>query len=526
MQEREDEGLDSAPPGVAPGPPEGRRIIAIGGGRGGVGKSLLTVNLGVYLAQLGRDVLITDADVAGSSLHIQLGLERAPLADTEQVESLSIDPLPTVVPGLRILPSAFDLMAASPFRPGRKARWIGRLRGLRADYVLVHLGAGTSPATLDLFLASDVGICVTTPDPSSVDSTYRFLRLLYIRQLRRAVMKERFKLRMLERSLREIGPLPSPLEVVAAIGRHDAALADIATAQLARARARLVVNQTRLRTDLDLGASMQGMIGRYLGLSVEYVGHVEQDDQAWLTARRRRPLLVDSPTAKSARNLERIARRVVALASSAELRGAEPAVPVPERRSTLYDVLGVSRGASDEDVRRAYKRQRELFSPGSLSLVSLIDEAQMREELVRIQEAYDTLLDPVRRRAYDVSAFPESERDDDVGAQRGRDLGPDLLVLQAELAREIHPETEFTGELLRKVRESLAVELADIASRTKIASAHLQALEAETYDRLPAEVYVRGFLHQVARQLKLDPAQVVKTYVRRMREALAARAHG
>ncbi|HQP38056.1 MAG TPA: helix-turn-helix domain-containing protein, partial [Polyangiaceae bacterium] len=407
--------------------------------------------------------------------------------------------------------------------PGRKVRWITRLRSLPADYILVHLGSGTSPATLDLFLSADVGICVTIPDPSAVEATYRFLRALYLRQLRRALMKERFKLRLLERSLHELPPLPSPLEVHGAIARHDTALAEIAMAQMQRVHAKLVVNQTRLRNDLELGPYMQGMSERYLGIDVEYVGHVEQDDQAWLTARRRRPLLVDSPTAKSARNLERIARRVVALAGTPETRVSIPApAAFRDKRTTLYDVLGVGRGASDEEVRKAYKRQRELFAPGSLPLVSLIDENQVRSELGLIQEAYDTILDPVRRRAYNISTFPDLE-DERQSTDTRQGLTPDQLLLQAELARELHPETEFSGDMLRRIREANGIDLQEISTRTKITVAHLNALEAERYDDLPAEVYVRGFVQLLARQLKLDPAQVVRTYIRRMRDTLLAR---
>ncbi len=517
----DDDARPSTP--VRETPQRVRHIITVGGGRGGVGKSLLTVNLGVYLAQLGREVLIVDADLAGSSLHIQLGLDRPPLSDRDSVDAGTAEPVGTSVPGLRLLPSPFDPVAASPFRPGRKARWLTRLRSLPADYVLLHLGAGASPAILDLFLASDLAICLAIPDPSAVEATYRFLRSLYLRALRRSLMKDRFKLRLVERVLVDLGPLPSPLEVVDAIARHDVPLSDLAASEMRRIKARLVINQTRLRTDLDLGPSMQAMVERYLGLNVEYVGHVEQDDQAWLTARRRRPLLVDSPTAKSARNLERIARRIVTLASNIEQRLPEPSPQPRERRATLYDVLGVSRGASDEEVRRANKRQRELYSPGSLPLVSLIDETELRAELARIQEAYDTILDPVRRRAYNLSTFPESELDNDLPPVSRPSLSPDQLMLQAEVSREVHPEAEFTGELLRRVRESQGVDIGDISAKTKIAPAHLVALECERYDELPAEVYVRGFVQQLARQLNLDPAQVVKTYVRRMREVLAAR---
>jgi flagellar biosynthesis protein FlhG len=67
------------------------------------------------------------------------------------------------------------------------------------------------------------------------------------------------------------------------------------------------------------------------------------------------------------------------------------------------------------------------------------------------------------------------------------------------------------------VRESQGVELAEIAARTKIARTHLAAIEEEQFGQLPASVYVRGFLAEMAKFLRLDPAQVQKTYLRRMR---------
>jgi flagellar biosynthesis protein FlhG len=82
------------PPSYPPLPPfEGsagslraRRVIVVGGGRGGVGKTLLSVNLGVYFAQLGRDVVVCDADPFGSNLHAVLGLDSPPLASSAAVE--------------------------------------------------------------------------------------------------------------------------------------------------------------------------------------------------------------------------------------------------------------------------------------------------------------------------------------------------------------------------------------------------------------------------------------------------------
>ena len=130
----------------------------------------------------------------------------------------------------------------------------------------------------------------------------------------------------------------------------------------------------------------------------------------------------------------------------------------------------------------------------------------------------------MRRRAYDLSTFAEPQPE---GALSARSTSPALaaeqLLLQRELQREIGPDTEFTGPLLRKVRESLGLELADIAAKTKIARPHLEAIEEEKFGELPALVYTRGFLGELAKQLRLDPMQVQKSYLRRMREDFASR---
>jgi flagellar biosynthesis protein FlhG len=330
-------------------------------------------------------------------------------------------------------------------------------------------------------------------------------------------MKERFKLRIVERALATLPPDASPREIISAIRRIDDGIARTAAIELARLVPRLVVGQTRLRSDLDLGNAMSIVSERYLGVAIDYIGHVEQDDAVWLTVRRGRPLLIDSPTSKSARNIERVARRILALLAAPSPRIAE--ATLDERPRTLYEVLGVTRGAADDEIRRAYKRQREIFRAGSLPIVSVVPMSEVEREQARIEEAHDTLLDPVRRRAYDRSAFADDAPHSLPSSHRSSEAAQaEYAMLQAELAREITPETEFTGALIRRVRDAQGLELSEIAQKTKISMAHLAAIEAETYADLPAPVYVQGFVQQVAKFLKLDAAQVSKTYMRRLRE--------
>jgi flagellar biosynthesis protein FlhG len=513
----------------AGGGTRGRRIIVVGGGRGGVGKTLLSVNLGVYFAQLGRDVVVCDADPFGSNLHAVLGLDSPPLASSTAVEEGTAELVSTTVPGLRILPTAYDPMTASPVRASRSAQFLKQLVDLDVDYVIVNLGASTASAALDVFLQADVSICVTAPEPLAIETTYRFCRSLYLRTLRRALMKERFKLRLVEKVISGLPPLASPPQIAAEIKRYDDGVAAIAAQEMGRITPRLVVGQTRLKSDLELGPAMAMVAERFLGMPIDYLGHIEHDDAVWLTVRRRQPLLIDSPTSKSARNLERVARRILALLAAqgsrpADLLAAAAAAQARANKgpTTLYEVLILSRTATDDEIRRAYKRQREIFRDGGLPVVSVVAPAILRQEQARIEEAYDTLLDPVRRRAYDLSTFPDDARVSVAPARGTSASAAELAMLQAELAREINAETQFSGALLRKVRESQGIEIADIAQRTKISVTHLVAIENEAAGELPATVYVSGFVQTVAKFLKLDPAHVSKTYMRRLREGAGA----
>jgi flagellar biosynthesis protein FlhG len=177
-------------------------------------------------------------------------------------------------------------------------------------------------------------------------------------------------------------------------------------------------------------------------------------------------------------------------------------------------------------VRRAHKRQREVWADESLATVSLFTPDELAREHALLDEAHDVLLDPPRRRAYDVSVFPDHAAPP-VPTPADRKLtdaiAAELREMQGQVARELGPDTEFTGTLIRRVRESRGIDIREIATKTKISAPHIAALEEEAFDQLPPLVYVRGFLVEVAKFLKLDPSQVARTYLRRAKELLELR---
>jgi flagellar biosynthesis protein FlhG len=515
-------------PGSAP-PPLGLpfrrplRLIAVAGAKGGVGKTLLAANLGVYLATLGRRVVLVDADGAGANVHTFLGVERAdavapylppgpaflwtPSADMvpppAPMEPGPSEPLETPVPGLTLLDAELDRPGATDGASLRRELF-GRVRALEADYAVIDLGSGVSDSFLDLWLAADVSLFVTLPEPPAIENTYRFLRASFARHLLREAPDETVEDGIRQR-LRSMDGAPAPLDLARRLEAEADPLAGFVRERMEAFPFRLVLNQTRVRADLDLGDRMRSAARRRLGVSMDYLGYVDYDDAVWTAVRARRALLVESPGTKASRSIEKIARRLIAAESGkgppAHVRNVPP--------ETHHDLLEVERGATDEEIRRAYKRAKEVYGADSLCCYGLFDGAGLAALRARLEEAYDVLLDPARRRPYEISVFPpepgpEVERAfEDPGDEMRPEPPP------------ITPETEFTGELLRVVRESQGVDVRAISQRTKIGAAYLRGIEEEDFGRLPAPVYVRGFLVELAKFLGLDPEQVARTYVRR-----------
>lgn len=88
---------------------------------------------------------------------------------------------------------------------------------------------------------------------------------------------------------------------------------------------------------------------------------------------------------------------------------------------------------------------------------------------------------------------------------------------EAELQREIGTEIEWRGSFLRHVREALKISVEEMSAQTKLSKTYIIAIEEENYKKLPAPVFVRGFLVQIARILKLPSEKILASYLERFK---------
>lgn len=297
----------------------GPRVIAIGGGKGGIGRSLIAVNIGVHLAQVGKKVLLVDADFSGANLHTLLGIgpPKKTISDMllrkkDPLEEIILD---TEIPGLGLVSGLGESTALGPSPRGEgRNRFLECLSELDRDYVIIDLPAGCNPIVLDLFLFADCGIVVFLPEPTSVENAYRFIKSAFFREIwnRETYKSLRGLLTDAQGAVREFGIL-SPPAFIEQVWKRFPDLAPSLVDELAAFRPQIIVNQCRSRADTELGEAICSVVRRKMNIQLGYLGYVEYDDPIRLSVRRRRPVVREFPDGKPAGNFQSILRRLLAL---------------------------------------------------------------------------------------------------------------------------------------------------------------------------------------------------------------------
>jgi flagellar biosynthesis protein FlhG len=294
-----------------------RRVIAVGGGKGGIGKTLVSANLGVALAQAGMRVLLVDADLGGANLHTCLGVGQpsATLSDFVRNTKVQLENIiiPTGVPQLSLIAGAQDVLDAANIKYAQKQKLLRTLLAQPVDYLLLDLGAGTSFNTLDFFLVADHGVLVVLPEPTAVENAYRFVKAAFFRRLQQVEAQYGIE-DLVETALttRE-GSLRTPHDFIAQVRQQDPAAGARLERDLQSFRIRLVVNQARTDADMNVGTAVVSAWKKFFGLEMDDLGAIRYDDEAWRAVRKRRPVLLEKPDSLAAQGLQRIAERLLTL---------------------------------------------------------------------------------------------------------------------------------------------------------------------------------------------------------------------
>lgn len=298
---------DSAFPSSNTGP----SVWAFGSGKGGVGKSLFAINTGIILAKSGNKVLMIDADLGAANLHTLIGMEGSSLSLSSFLKSETADLKAfikqTSVAGMDIITGAKDSLDVANLEGRSVGRLIKALPVQGYDYIILDIGPGTSTNGLDLFLCADNAVMLTTPDPTSVENCYRFIKCLLLRRLKNIMKSE--KNCVLKTTLSGIfnGKYANDLKTVADILRLlqlSGSGGDELLARLLENSISFVINQTRKESDAEIGPSIKRACFDYFGININYLGAMSYEDSVVESVFTKRPLALHYTNSQAYKSME------------------------------------------------------------------------------------------------------------------------------------------------------------------------------------------------------------------------------
>jgi flagellar biosynthesis protein FlhG len=339
----------------APVPVPAPRIFAVGGGKGGVGKSILASNLALALAATGQRTAVVDLDLGGANLHTLFGVSRprATLADFVRGDVTDLSDLlaPTSVPDVTLISGARALPDMANPKTAHKQKLLRHLKRLPVQHVVLDLGAGSGFNVVDFFLAADRGLVVVTPEPTAVDNAIQFLKAAFFRSLRQVTGEPRVR-EALERAVEEARRVGcTPRELVDAAAAQDPEAGRLLRDRVRRFAPLLVINQVQNEAERKLGLGIQADCAAHLGAPLEYLGALEKDACVPAAVTRGLPVLQLYPGSRFAGSLLAVADRIEQLGAPSPARACAP--------------RPVSRPALAQAPKRALLPLLDLDAPGA-----------------------------------------------------------------------------------------------------------------------------------------------------------------
>ena len=259
-------------------------IFPIGGGKGGIGKSFITANLGVLFARHGKKVVLVDLDLGGSNLHTFLGIKNPRRGLNEFInktyKNLEHVVVPTIVPNLFMISSMNCSIEIANLFHSQKLRVIKAIQELPYEYVLLDLGAGTNYNTLDFFLTSNEGLFIFTPEPTSIENTVRFIRAAYLRKLKQ-ILKQRTFNTIVKNIVDDLKSeiIVSSSNIFSFLDKYDPPRSELLQIKLREFKFKFVLNQFRKQIDVNLGDKIEKVCNRHFYSKFEFLGNISYDER-------------------------------------------------------------------------------------------------------------------------------------------------------------------------------------------------------------------------------------------------------
>jgi flagellar biosynthesis protein FlhG len=237
------------------------QVLAVTGGKGGVGKTSISVNLSIALAQLGKRVVLMDADLGLANVDLLLGIKAQKTIEDVLKGDCSLADILIPTHGIKVIPASSGVQSLVNMGPGQHAGIISAFSDLAdmLDVLVIDTAAGISDSVVSFVRAAQEVLVVVCDEPSSMTDAYALIKLLH----------------------------------------RDCQCRDF----------RILANMTRTQDEgLNLFNRFSAVTSRFLDVNLRYSGDIPFDDNVRKAAQRQRPLLDAYPGSKASEAYRRLSR--------------------------------------------------------------------------------------------------------------------------------------------------------------------------------------------------------------------------
>lgn len=273
------------------------QIWAVASGKGGAGKTFISASLGLTLSKLGFSVVIIDLDLTGANLHTALGVEPSHQSLRQYFEgskTLQETVIPSPYPHLSYIQGFWDSWTPTEFSADQMKRLISDTKKLTADYVIVDMSPGSLESHLELFKAAHEKLLISTPEPTSIEKTYRFIESFVCHSLQEGSQPEAFASMIKTLRQHRQGVLGSYFSFRGHLKENPGFESNFFET-MTTSPVRLIINTARSQSNIDLGFCMKSVCNKYYDLGIDYLGAIDYDNAVWQSVRNREPVLVAQP---------------------------------------------------------------------------------------------------------------------------------------------------------------------------------------------------------------------------------------
>jgi len=308
-----------------------KAIWSVGGGKGGIGKSVATANIGCALAKAGREVILVDADLGGANLHTYFGVKypQTGLDDflKGRINDLGSTAVPTELPNLKLICGAGEFLGIANPAHSQKLKLMKGIKDLSAEFIIVDLGAGSSYNVLDFFALSNEGIVVIVPEPAAIQNAYIFLKSFVYRRLQRLFAGNAALTALVKEAtdVRSTGAVRSFSDLCARIAAVDRGAAQSAAREIRGFRPRLLLNMAASKEDVKAVEAFKNAAETFLGMDADFLGTIYSRGSVKAAARRMRPFMLDESATDAHSDMAQVIENLLKTRAARGVRAPEDA---------------------------------------------------------------------------------------------------------------------------------------------------------------------------------------------------------